>query len=200
MDFLAAEHGEALDGDAHAEARARPRQHHESRQDLAAVRRRCRRRIEAIQGDITRARGRRHRQCRQYLAARAAAASTAPFTAPRGPSCWPNAASIGGCPTGEARITRGYGCKARHVIHTVGPVWHGGGARRGRAAGELLSRQLRACARRMALQARSPSRRSRPAFTAFPATARGRRLPWRRRAASSPSEPAIERVVFVLFR
>ena len=33
---------------------------------------------------------------------------------------------IGGCPTGEARITRGYRLPARHVIHTVGPVWHGG--------------------------------------------------------------------------
>lgn len=30
------------------------------------------------------------------------------------------------CPTGEARITGGYRLRARHVIHTVGPVWHGG--------------------------------------------------------------------------
>ena len=34
---------------------------------------------------------------------------------------------LGGCPTGEARITKGYRLPARHVIHTVGPVWHGGG-------------------------------------------------------------------------
>lgn len=33
---------------------------------------------------------------------------------------------IGGCPTGEARITPGYRLPARHVIHTVGPVWQGG--------------------------------------------------------------------------
>ena len=33
---------------------------------------------------------------------------------------------IGGCPTGEARITRGYRVLARHVIHAVGPVWSGG--------------------------------------------------------------------------
>ncbi|HUG17639.1 MAG TPA: O-acetyl-ADP-ribose deacetylase [Planctomycetaceae bacterium] len=33
---------------------------------------------------------------------------------------------IGGCPTGEARITSGYQLPARHVIHTVGPVWNGG--------------------------------------------------------------------------
>jgi O-acetyl-ADP-ribose deacetylase (regulator of RNase III) len=35
--------------------------------------------------------------------------------------------SLGGCPTGEAKITRGYRLPARFVIHTVGPVWGGGG-------------------------------------------------------------------------
>src|SRR6476469_1861651 len=34
---------------------------------------------------------------------------------------------IGGCPTGDARITPGFRLRARHVIHTVGPVWGGGG-------------------------------------------------------------------------
>ena len=33
---------------------------------------------------------------------------------------------LNGCKTGEAKITKGYRLKARHVIHTVGPVWHGG--------------------------------------------------------------------------
>jgi O-acetyl-ADP-ribose deacetylase (regulator of RNase III) len=33
---------------------------------------------------------------------------------------------LGGCKTGDARITRGYRLPARHVIHTVGPVWNGG--------------------------------------------------------------------------
>lgn len=33
---------------------------------------------------------------------------------------------LNGCPTGEARITKGYKLKAKHVIHTVGPVWNGG--------------------------------------------------------------------------
>src|ERR1700681_4910869 len=34
--------------------------------------------------------------------------------------------TLGGCDTGQSKITRGYNLKARHVIHTVGPVWHGG--------------------------------------------------------------------------
>ena len=34
---------------------------------------------------------------------------------------------IGGCPTGEARITKGHRLAAGHIIHTVGPVWRGGG-------------------------------------------------------------------------
>lgn len=34
---------------------------------------------------------------------------------------------IGGCPTGQARITSGFNLPARHIIHTVGPVWQGGG-------------------------------------------------------------------------
>jgi len=33
---------------------------------------------------------------------------------------------LGGCPTGEARLTPGFRLKARWIIHTVGPVWHGG--------------------------------------------------------------------------
>jgi len=36
---------------------------------------------------------------------------------------------LGGCPTGEARITAGYRLPAKFVIHTVGPVWSGGGRR-----------------------------------------------------------------------
>jgi O-acetyl-ADP-ribose deacetylase (regulator of RNase III) len=43
-----------------------------------------------------------------------------------GPELLKECRKIGGCPTGEARITRGYRLPARHVIHTVGPVWHGG--------------------------------------------------------------------------
>lgn len=45
-----------------------------------------------------------------------------------GPGLLEECRRIGGCPTGEARITGGHDLAARHVVHTVGPVWRGGGA------------------------------------------------------------------------
>lgn len=44
-----------------------------------------------------------------------------------GPALLAECRTLGGCPTGEARITAGHGLPARHVIHTVGPVWHAAG-------------------------------------------------------------------------
>ena len=103
---------------------------------------------------------------------------------------------LGGCATGQAKLTKGYGLPARYVIHTVGPVWYGGndGER------ELLASCYRSCFR----IARENGLRS----LAFPAVSCGvYRFPVglaveiavRETVAELSGNDAIEKVIFACF-
>jgi O-acetyl-ADP-ribose deacetylase (regulator of RNase III) len=113
-----------------------------------------------------------------------------------GPELVAECRALHGCETGHAKITRGYRLPAKHVIHTVGPVWHGGG----RDEDALLAscyRESMALAAEYRLQS-----------VAFPAISTGvYGFPLERAAAIAVREvgvaleryPGIEKVYFVCF-
>lgn len=65
-----------------------------------------------------------------------------------GPELLAECRTLNGAETGEAKITRGYRLKARHVIHTVGPVWNGGKAREEELLASCYRRSLALAAER----------------------------------------------------
>lgn len=113
-----------------------------------------------------------------------------------GPELAAACAAIGHCPTGEARITLGFGLAARHVVHAVGPTWQGGMAGED---DELASAYCRACELAAAAGCRS---------LAFPAISTGiygfpaeRAAPIAVGAVAAALErlPRLEDVVFCCF-
>jgi len=113
-----------------------------------------------------------------------------------GPQLLAECRGLGGCATGAAKMTAGYNLPARHVLHTVGPVWHGGG----RGEDELLADCYRGC---MRLAAENGL-----ASIAFPSISTGAyRFPLERACRIALREvgtflaasPAIRKVFFVCF-
>ena len=113
-----------------------------------------------------------------------------------GPGLLAECRTLGGCPTGEARLSGGYDLPARAVIHTVGPVWHGGS----RHEDELLA----ACYRNSLRLAREHSLES----VAFPSISTGvYRFPLPRACRIAlttvrdvlPVQDVVQKVVFVCF-
>jgi O-acetyl-ADP-ribose deacetylase (regulator of RNase III) len=113
-----------------------------------------------------------------------------------GPALLAECRALHGCATGNAKITRGYLLPARHVIHAVGPVWHGGNQ------GEDVS--LASCYRRAIELAQAHNLAS----IAFPAISTGvYRFPADRAAGIAvaatadalAAAPALTRIVFCCF-
>ena len=113
-----------------------------------------------------------------------------------GPQLLAECRTLHGCETGDAKITKGYRLPAAHVIHAVGPVWHGGTEGEEAALASCYTRAIELC------------RSNDLASVAFPAISTGvYRFPADRAAAIAVSAtatalaaaPAIDRVIFCCF-
>jgi O-acetyl-ADP-ribose deacetylase (regulator of RNase III) len=113
-----------------------------------------------------------------------------------GPELAKECATLGGCATGDAKITKGYRLPAMHVIHTVGPIWRGGGS----GEAELLA----SCYRR----ALKVAQENALATIAFPAISTGiydyppdqaAEVAVRAVAATLPRTGGITQVIFCCF-
>ena len=82
-------------------------------------------RLEAVQGDITAEQTDAVVNAANPRLARGAGVCGAIF-AKAGPELDAACAALGGCATGEAKVTPGFDLPARFIVHAVGPVWHGG--------------------------------------------------------------------------
>ncbi len=65
-----------------------------------------------------------------------------------GPELLNETRKIGGCPTGEARVSKGYHLPAKWVIHTVGPVWKGGGQNEEKLLADCYRNSLQAAVKK----------------------------------------------------